>query len=228
MDKKRGKAIEIRDLSKHFDKQKSDHSFALRNVNLHLNKGEISCLTGPSGSGKTTLLQLVGLLDTPSSGEVIIDGVPTAKQKDSTKTQIRRSKIGFIYQFHNLLPEFSALENVAMPLLIQGKSKDESFDAAKKALSQVNLSNRADFKSSQLSGGQQQRVAICRAFVHKPALILADEPTGNLDSKNSERVFDLLLSITKENSTSCLIVTHNLELARKVPKQIFIQDGQVT
>lgn len=219
------KILEIRNLSKSFCKSPSETDFTLKNINYELNKGEVSCLLGPSGSGKTTLLQLIGLLDSPSSGDIIIDNISTSDKKDSVKTQIRRNKIGFIYQFHNLLPEFSALENAALPLLIQGKSKDESFSAAKEALTKVGLNDRLDFKPSQLSGGQQQRVAICRAFVHKPSLILADEPTGNLDTSNSNKVFDLLLQIAKDSSASCLIVTHNLELAKKTANQISIKDG---
>jgi len=155
---------------------------AIKNIDLEVEKSELVALTGPSGSGKTTLLQIAGLLDCPSFGTIIIDGIDASKSDDKTRTKIRRSKIGFIYQFHHLLPEFSALENVALPLLIQGKSRKESFTKAIETLSEVELSDRLNHKPAELSGGQQQRVAIARAIVTKPSLILADEPTGNLDS----------------------------------------------
>ncbi len=228
MTKEQNIILEIKNLSKTFKAEIAAGDFTLQNINYQLKKGEVACLIGPSGSGKTTLLQLIGLLDSPTSGEIIIDGITTSNQKDSVKTQIRRNKIGFIYQFHNLLPEFSALENAALPILIQGKDKDEAFSAAKEPLTKVGLGNRLDYKPSQLSGGQQQRVAICRAFTHRPSLILADEPTGNLDSKNSDNVFELLLSLAKEEGVSCLIVTHNLQLANKVNKKIAIQDGSLS
>jgi lipoprotein-releasing system ATP-binding protein len=200
---------------------------AIKNIDLEVEKSELVALTGPSGSGKTTLLQIAGLLDCPSFGTIIIDGIDASKSDDKTRTKIRRSKIGFIYQFHHLLPEFSALENVALPLLIQGKSRKESFTKAIETLSEVELSDRLNHKPAELSGGQQQRVAIARAIVTKPSLILADEPTGNLDSDLSEKIFILLKKLTKEHQIGCLFVTHNLELSKKANRTLIIKDGMI-
>ncbi len=197
----------------------------IKNANFSIKSSEFLSLIGPSGSGKTTLLQICGMLDNPSSGSVIIDGKNMAKANDEKRTKMRKLNIGFIYQFHHLLPEFSALENVALPLLIQGLSKNESYEKARSTLEEVELQDRLDFKPSQLSGGQQQRVAIARAIVAKPKLILADEPTGNLDSELSEKIFDLLKDLTKRYKISCLIVTHNLELAKKTDKILKIKNG---
>ena len=184
-------------------------------------------LTGPSGSGKTTLLQIAGLLDDASSGEVFIAGLDTAKSDDVKKTAIRRDNIGFIFQFHHLLPEFSALENAAMPLLIKGFKYVEAIKEAEKILAKVDLQNRLNHKPSELSGGQQQRVAIARALITKPSLILADEPTGNLDSELSEKIFDLLYQLTTEHKIGCLLVTHNNILAKKSDRIIEIKDGMI-
>jgi lipoprotein-releasing system ATP-binding protein len=207
--------------------QKNQKIIALENINLTLKKGDICGLIGPSGSGKTTLLQIAGLLDLASSGEVFVNGIDISKADDKARTQIRRQNIGFIYQFHHLLPEFSALENVAMPLFIRGCNKDEALDEAKKILTLVDLQDRIDHKPSQLSGGQQQRTAIARAIIGNPSLILADEPTGNLDSQNSQNIFDLLNNLAKERNISCLIVTHNLDLVKKLPKYFEIKDGKL-
>ena len=165
---------------------------AIKNLNLEIIKGEMVSLIGPSGSGKTTLLQIAGLLDAPSSGEVFINAIDASKANDKLRTEIRKNHIGFVYQFHHLLPEFSALENVALPLLIQGKKRFEAFAEAEKALIEVDLADRLKHKPSALSGGQQQRVALARAIVTKPSLILADEPTGNLDPQTSVEVMEVL------------------------------------
>ncbi len=216
--------LKLANVSKFYNSS-SQKVTALQDINLEIKKSQAYCLTGPSGSGKTTLLQIAGLLDSPSQGEVYINGINTTKENDKTKTKIRRENIGFIYQFHHLLPEFSALENVALPLLIQGLSKDEAHEKAKKILELVDMNSRLDHKPSELSGGQQQRAAICRAIVSNPSLILADEPTGNLDSKNSKIVFELLLNLVKEKNISCLIVTHNAQLSKKISNRLHIQDG---
>ncbi len=197
----------------------------IKNVNLEINKGEFLALTGPSGSGKTTILQIAGLLDNPSSGQVFINGIDTSNADDRTRTELRKNNIGFVYQFHHLLPEFSALENVAMPLLIQEKSKAEAFEEAKKILIEVGLEDRVNHKPAELSGGQQQRVALARAIVTKPSLILADEPTGNLDSELSQKIFALLKNLTGKYQISCLIVTHNMELAKETDRVLMIKDG---
>ncbi len=223
---KDGNALELVDIVKKFG-AKNQKVVALDEVNLTLKKGEICALIGPSGSGKTTLLQIAGLLDSTNSGKIFIDGIEASKADDKTRTKIRRENIGFIYQFHHLLPEFSALENVALPLLIRGLKKDEAFAEAKKILHLVDLQNRMDHKPTELSGGQQQRTAIARAIVGKPSLILADEPTGNLDSVNSSNVFDLLRNLSSDLNIACLLVTHNLELAKKLPRQVEIRDGKI-
>jgi lipoprotein-releasing system ATP-binding protein len=198
---------------------------AIKDLTLEIKKGEFTSLIGPSGSGKTTLLQIAGLLDTPSSGQVFIRDIDASKADDNLRTEIRKNHIGFVYQFHHLLPEFSALENVALPLLIQGKNKKEALATAEKILAEVDLSDRINHKPAELSGGQQQRVAIARAIVTKPSLILADEPTGNLDSELSEKIFTLLKNLVKSHGIACLVVTHNLELAKKTDRVFSIKDG---
>jgi len=199
----------------------------IKNADFSIKSSEFLSLIGPSGSGKTTLLQICGMLDNPTSGAVIINGENMAKANDEKRTKISKMNIGFVYQFHHLLPEFSALENVALPLLIQDVKKNEAYQKASEILSEVGLQDRLDFKPSQLSGGQQQRVAIARAIVSKPKLILADEPTGNLDYELSEKIFDLLKDLTKKHQIACLIVTHNLELAKKTDKILKIKNGEI-
>lgn len=219
-------ALEMIGITKKFTQGGHD-IVALNNVSLAIKKGEIAALVGPSGSGKTTLLQIAGLLDSPNSGQIFVNSSDASKANDALRTKIRRNNLGFIYQFHHLLPEFSALENVSLPLLIQGMDKDYALAEAKKILTEVDLLNRIDHKPAELSGGQQQRVAIARAIITKPSLILADEPTGNLDSVNSERVFDLLKNLVKSFGVACLLVTHNIELAKKLDRTITIKDGMI-
>lgn len=218
--------LEIKNISKNFIQ--GEHSYeVIKNANFTINQNEFVALIGPSGSGKTTLLQICGLLDNPSSGSVIINGTNMANADDKERTKTRKNSIGFIYQFHHLMPEFSALENVALPLLIQGKSKKEAYINAQEILTEVNLEDRVNFKPFQLSGGQQQRVAIARALVTKPNLILADEPTGNLDHELSEKIFELLKTLVKKHQISCLVVTHNIELAKRTDKILSIQNGVI-
>jgi lipoprotein-releasing system ATP-binding protein len=200
----------------------------LKGINLEIKKGELVALIGPSGSGKTTLLQIAGLLDSATSGQILIGGIDSSKANDKTRTKIRKNHVGFVYQFHHLLPEFSALENVALPLLIQEKSRKEAFEIAEKILAEVGLSNRLNHKPSELSGGQQQRVALARAVVTKPSLILADEPTGNLDSEFAGKIFELLQNLVKTYQIGCLVVTHNMELAKKADRVVSIKDGVVS
>jgi lipoprotein-releasing system ATP-binding protein len=200
----------------------------LKGINLEIKKGELVALIGPSGSGKTTLLQIAGLLDSATSGQILIGGIDSSKANDKTRTEIRKNHVGFVYQFHHLLPEFSALENVALPLLIQEKSRKEAFEIAEKILAEVGLSDRLNHKPSELSGGQQQRVALARAVVTKPSLILADEPTGNLDSEFAGKIFELLQNLVKTYQIGCLVVTHNMELAKKADRVISIRDGMVS
>lgn len=213
--------LELSNIKKFFTQgeQKID---VIKNGNLTIKKSELVALVGPSGSGKTTLLQIAGLLDNPNAGEIKINNI-TVQKDDKIRTDIRKNNIGFIYQFHHLLPEFSALENVALPLLIQGKSKEEAYKEATKILEEVELRDRLNHKPSALSGGQQQRTAIARAIVTKPSLILADEPTGNLDFELSNKIFDLFLKLVKSHNIACLIVTHNKELSKKADRVLEIE-----
>ena len=218
--------LELEKVTKSFS-QAGQKIEIIKNADFLIKSSEFLSLIGPSGSGKTTLLQICGMLDNPTSGAVIINGKNMAKANDEKRTKIRKMNIGFVYQFHHLLPEFSALENVALPLLIQDVKKNEAYQKASEILCEVGLHDRLDFKPSQLSGGQQQRVAIARAIVSKPKLILADEPTGNLDYELSEKIFDLLKDLTKKHEIACLIVTHNLELAKKTDKILRIKNGEI-
>jgi len=200
---------------------------AVKDVNLEIKTGEIVALVGPSGSGKTTLLQISGLLDNADSGEILINSKNLSKADDANRTIARRNDLGFVYQFHHLLPEFSALENVAMNLLIKGIQKKEAFTRSQKILEEIGLKHRIHHHPSELSGGEQQRVSIARAIIGKPALLLADEPTGNLDSENSINIFNLLVEFTKYYQMACLVVTHNPELAKKMDRIITIKDGSL-
>jgi lipoprotein-releasing system ATP-binding protein len=197
----------------------------IKDANLAIKKGESVALVGPSGAGKTTFLQIAGLLDSPDSGQILIGDVDAAKADDITRTNLRKNHIGFIYQFHHLLPEFSALENVAMPLLIRNIERKSALLQAEEILAEIGLQDRLTHLPSQLSGGQQQRVAVARAIIGKPSILLADEPTGNLDSENSDNVFNLIVKFSKQYQISSLIVTHNLELAKKLDCIITIKDG---
>lgn len=221
------KVLELVDIEKTFLQGKQEVK-AVQKSSLELLQGEFVSLIGPSGSGKTTLIQIAGLLDSPTSGKVLINDIDASKADDKKRTELRKNHIGFIFQFHHLLPEFSALENVAMPLLIKGVAKNEALKQAKEILQQVDLENRLEHRPAELSGGQQQRVAIARAIISKPSLILADEPTGNLDSAMSLVIFNLLKDLTKSHQIACLIVTHNIELAKKTDRIISIKDGIIS
>ncbi|MFC1659051.1 ABC transporter ATP-binding protein [Pseudomonadota bacterium] len=223
--KKNNTVLELNNISKHFWQSKKKLEI-IKNSFLSIKEGEIISLIGPSGSGKTTLLQITGLLDTPTSGEVIINSKSYKNNtKDSVRTSARKNEIGFVYQFHHLLPEFSALENVMLPLLIKGYNKKQSKEISENILSEVKLQDRLSHRPSALSGGEQQRVAIARAIVGKPSIILADEPTGNLDPKTSEAVFDLLLGTIKKHNLSSLIVTHEHNLAKRMDRIVTIKEG---
>lgn len=193
-------------------------------VNLTLSRGEMVGLFSPSGAGKTTLLQIAGLLDSPTSGKIILDGRDTNSLSDIEKTRIRNEQIGFVYQFHNLLPEFSALENVCIPQWCLGTKKSDAEDKARSLLEQVGLSNRAHHRPSELSGGEQQRVALCRALINDPNILLADEPTGNLDPETSQRVFSMLLNLVKLKKLTALIVSHNIGIVEMMDRAVRLQD----
>ena len=199
----------------------------LQSVDLNIAAGDLIGLTAPSGAGKSTLLHICGLLDTSDSGKINFLGQDIQKASDKTRTLIRRRDIGFVYQFHHLLPEFSALENIVLPQLINGKKPQQASHRAIELLKLVGLENRASHRPAQLSGGEQQRVAFCRAVANKPKLLLADEPTGNLDEKTSDIVFDALLSLVELSGMAALIATHNENLAKKMNRRISLKSGKL-
>ena len=199
----------------------------LQSVDLNIATGDLIGLTAPSGAGKSTLLHICGLLDTSDSGKINFLGQDIQKASDKTRTLIRRRDIGFVYQFHHLLPEFSALENIVLPQLINGEKPQQASHRAIELLKLVGLENRASHRPAQLSGGEQQRVAFCRAVANKPKLLLADEPTGNLDEKTSDMVFDALLSLVELSGMAALIATHNENLAKKMNRRISLKSGKL-
>ncbi len=188
----------------------------LKNLEFSINKGEMMSVVGASGSGKTTLLQVLGTLDTPDSGELLFEGDSLTTRSDGELADFRNKSLGFIFQFHHLLPEFSAIENVMMPGLIAGKKKEEMEEPARKLLKQVELNHRTEHKVNELSGGEQQRTALARALIMKPSLLLADEPTGNLDARSGNLVFDLIKSLCRDLDLAAIMVTHNQELAMQM------------
>ena len=186
-----------------------------------------SALVAPSGAGKSTLLHIAGLLDKPLSGKILISGTEIQNESDNQLTMIRRQEIGFVYQFHHLLPEFSSRENIDLPQLSNGASLKEAQQRSNELLALVNLDKRSDHRPSELSGGEQQRVAICRALANKPKIILADEPTGNLDQKTTSSVFETLQKIVRETNLAALIATHNIDLANRMDRVVKLSDGKL-
>lgn len=199
----------------------------LHNVSFTINSGEMMAIVGSSGSGKSTLLHLLGGLDTPSSGDVIFNGKSLSEMSSSAKAELRNRELGFIYQFHHLLPDFTALENVAMPLLIGHQKGPQMEKAAMDMLAAVGLDHRSNHRPSELSGGERQRVAIARALVNNPRLVLADEPTGNLDARNADSIFELLGELNQKQGTAFLVVTHDLSLANRMSRQLEMRDGHL-
>jgi lipoprotein-releasing system ATP-binding protein len=199
----------------------------LRDVSLHVDKGEMVAIVGASGSGKSTLLHMLGLLDQPTSGSVFVNGEPTAGFSETQRSQLRNRSLGFVYQFHHLLPEFSALDNVAMPLIVGRQNRSTAREQAHNVLQQVGLSARIDHYPGQLSGGERQRVALARALVTRPACVLADEPTGNLDRYTAESMFDLLVRVNQEFGTAFAIVTHDPALAALAHRRLAIEKGRL-
>jgi lipoprotein-releasing system ATP-binding protein len=199
----------------------------LRGVDLSVAPGEIVALLGPSGSGKSTMLQAIGLLEGGFDGSIVIDGRPAEKLSAYERTEVRRDKLGFVYQFHHLLPDFNALENVVLPQLIAGRDMASAEAKAKALLSDLGLGERLDHRPSQLSGGEQQRVAVARALANEPVLVLADEPTGNLDEATAQRVLAEFLRVVRRHNSAALIATHNTQLAKQMDRTVALHEGQL-
>jgi len=199
----------------------------LRGADLTLWPGQSVALIAPSGAGKSTLLHLAGLLEKPDGGEVHVGGAPTSAMSDDRRTALRRVEIGFVYQFHHLLPEFSALENIMLPQMIRGLRRAEAAARARELLAYLGLAQREKHRPAELSGGEQQRVAIARAVANAPRIVLADEPTGNLDPKTADHVFATLASLVKASRVSLLIATHNMELAGRMDRRVTLREGRV-
>ena len=216
--------LELKGIIKSY-RQGKQNLEVLSGVNLEIAPEEIVALVGQSGSGKSTLLQIAGLLDQPTAGNILINGENIGKINDDIRTSLRRDYIGFVYQYHNLLGDFSALENVMLPMIIAGKNKNEAKNRAVMLLEKMHLSHRLNHRPAELSGGEQQRVAIARALSNSPKLLLADEPTGNLDPNTAEDVFTILLNVIKETGLAALIATHNMELASRMNKQFKLKNG---
>lgn len=217
--------LELVDIHRWFDQGKESRLEVLRGAALSIEPGEIVALVGPSGSGKSTLLHVAGLLESPDQGEVYVGGEACRDLSDERRTLIRRQNLGFVYQYHHLLPEFSALENVVVPQMIAGKSKAEAKVKAQNLLERMGLGHRASHRPGQLSGGEQQRVAIARALANDPKVLLADEPTGNLDPHTSDAVFKELLASVRQSKVAALIATHNPELAARMDRVVRLSDG---
>lgn len=214
--------IEARGITKHYNSIE-----VLKAVDLRINDSEIVSIVGDSGAGKTTLLQLLGTLDTPSSGEVLYDGKQIKEMSQKQLANFRNQTIGFVFQFHQLLPEFSCVENVCMPALISGISLKNAMPRAVELLTYLGLSHRFDHKPSQLSGGEQQRCAVARALMNQPKIVFADEPSGNLDSKNANELHQLFLNLRKDFGYSFVIVTHNEEFANMADRKLIMKDGRI-
>jgi lipoprotein-releasing system ATP-binding protein len=219
--------LNIQGVTKVYNHGKPNAVTVLQGVDLHVKKGEIVALVAPSGAGKSTLLHIAGLLDTPDAGQVSICGSDMTNLGDRRRTAARRNQIGFIYQFHHLLPEFSAIENIVLPQLANGVAQGAAQARAQKLLEQVGVGARADHRPAALSGGEQQRVAFCRALANEPRLLLADEPTGNLDPGTSEVVFSALMELVRGTGLSTVIATHNLELAARMDRTVRLEQGKI-
>jgi lipoprotein-releasing system ATP-binding protein len=218
--------LKVDNVCRHFEQ--GGHTVeVLKNLSMSIDKGEMVALVGPSGAGKSTLLQLVGLLDKPSSGSIMIEDMETSKFNEAERTTCRRDFIGFVYQSHYLQAEFTALENVVLPQLIKGRSRKDAGEFAAQLLNTLGLGHRLDHRPGKLSGGEQQRVAICRALANRPRLLLADEPTGNLDPSTSEDVFKMLVDLVRGTGIGALIATHNMALAGRMDRILELRDGTV-
>ncbi len=214
--------IKITNISKSFDKLN-----VLKEINLHIKKGEIVSITGPSGAGKTTLLQIIGTLLDADKGSILINDTEITKLNQKSLAKFRNEHIGFVFQFHHLLPEFTAIENICMPAFIKGTNKKTAVKKAKELLDFLNLSNRSEHKPGEMSGGEQQRVAVARALINNPSVILADEPSGNLDTENKKALHQLFFSLRDKFNQTFVIVTHNNELAQMSDRIIKLKDGKI-
>ena len=220
--------LRLEQIGKTFDQGTPRENTVLHEIDLRLGRGELTALIGPSGSGKSTLLNLIGLLDVPTTGELYLLGQPTRDSDDATRTRLRNQALGFVFQFHHLISAFSVLENVLMPLIIRsGKPSAADTELALSLLAEVGLEKLANSKPTEISGGQQQRVAIARALITRPPLLVADEPTGNLDTRTAESVFDLFRSINSQFGCSILVVTHDPQLAASCPRTVQLVDGRI-
>ncbi len=217
--------IQVRGLTKIY--MNGVEVLALDNVDLDIKKGEFLSIIGPSGSGKSTLLHMIGILDTPTSGSITIDGKVVTEMSDKERSKVRNEVLGFIFQYHHLMPDFNALENVMMPLLIGGMAKKEAKKQAFSLLEEVGLGDRMEHRPNQLSGGQAQRVAIARALANNPGIVIGDEPTGNLDTKASDMIYDLLRKLNRDRGQTFILVTHDEEMAGKTDRIIRIVDGRI-
>lgn len=217
-------ALVLNDIQRTFH-QAGNELQVLRGAAVSIAPGETVALVGPSGAGKSTLLHIAGLLERPDGGEVIVNGEACSGLSDDRRTALRRTAIGFIYQFHHLLPEFTALENVVVPQMIAGVSKSAACKRGSELLGMVGLSEREGHRPAKLSGGEQQRVAIARALANSPKVLIADEPTGNLDQETAERVFELLMRLTRETGVSLLVATHNPDLAARMDRTLTLKNG---
>lgn len=214
--------LQLRDIHKTYNKGMPNAVCVLEGVNLDLAAGETCALVAPSGAGKSTLLHIAGLLDVPDQGSILLNGAEIASKNDAQRTTIRRRDIGFVYQFHHLLPEFSAIENIVLPQLADGTPDAAARKRAGELLDMVGLSHRGNNRPSQLSGGEQQRVAFCRALANNPQVLLADEPTGNLDQATSDHVFDVLMQVVRDTGLTALIATHNPEMVKRMDRSIHL------
>jgi ABC-type antimicrobial peptide transport system, ATPase component len=218
--------LELRNIARHY-REGDARLDILVDVDLAIYPGETVALVAPSGAGKSTLLHIAGLLERADGGETLINSAPTSKMNDRERTSLRRSAIGFVYQFHHLLPEFSALDNVVLPQMINGLGRKDAEGRAQQLLEYLRLGTRASHRPSELSGGEQQRVAIARAVANAPHLLLADEPTGNLDPRTAEHVFATLLTLARHSGLAALIATHNLDLAEQMDRRVTLRDGRI-
>ncbi|MBY6122343.1 ABC transporter ATP-binding protein [Mameliella alba] len=217
--------LRLTGIEKSYNKGLPNEVQVLRGIDLEVTRGEVVALVAPSGAGKSTLLHIAGLLDTPDAGTVEIGGEEMQDRSDRRRTAVRRADVGFVYQFHHLLPEFTALENIVLPQLANGVARGAAEERALALLDSVGVKDRAAHRPAALSGGEQQRVAFCRAMANAPRLLLADEPTGNLDPSTSDRVFGALMTLVRETGLSCLIATHNLDLAARMDRQLRLDSG---